>query len=88
MNLPVKQLTRIDDEATQLRYKRGIFNFIGGISKILFGTVDSEDATYYTDKISDLEWEQAEFLKHSKEQRTVVKSTLRSINTTLQDIWE
>jgi hypothetical protein len=62
MNLLVKQLTRIDDEATQLRFKRGVFNFIGGISKILFGIMDSEDASYYTDKISDLEREQADFL--------------------------
>jgi hypothetical protein len=36
-------------------------NFFDGNSKILFGTVDSEDATYYTDKISDLEKEQSVF---------------------------
>jgi hypothetical protein len=41
MKLLVKQLTRIEDEATELRFKRGVFNFIGGISKILFGTMDS-----------------------------------------------
>jgi hypothetical protein len=88
MKLLVKQLTRIDDEPTELRFKRGVFNFIGGISKILFGTMDSEDASYYTDKISDLEREQADFLKLSKEQITVVKSTLRAINTTLRDVYE
>jgi hypothetical protein len=76
------------DEATQLRFKRGVFNFIGGISNILFRTMDSEDASYYTDKISELEKEQADFLKLSKEQITVVKSTLISINTTLQDVYE
>lgn len=54
----------------------------------MFGTMDSEDASYYTDKISDSEREQADFLKLSKEQITVVKSTLRSINTTLQDVYE
>jgi hypothetical protein len=88
MKLLVKQLTRTDEDATNIRSKRGIFNFIGGISKILFGTMDSEDASYYTDKISDLEREQTEFLKLSKEQMTVVKSTLRSINTTLRDVYE
>jgi methyl-accepting chemotaxis protein len=87
MKLLVKQLTRIDDELTELRFKRGVFNFIDGISKILFGTMDSEDASYYTDKISDLEREQADFLKLSKEQITVVKSTLRAINTTLRDVY-
>jgi hypothetical protein len=84
MKLLVKQLTRIDDEAIQLRIKRGGFNFTGGISKILFGTMDSDDASYYTDNISDLEKEQADFLKLSKDQITAVKSALRSINTTLQ----
>jgi hypothetical protein len=66
MKLLVKQLTRIENEETQSSFKRGFFNFIGGISKILFGTMDSENATCYTDKISDLETEQADFLKLSK----------------------
>jgi hypothetical protein len=35
--------------------KRGVFNFIGGISKIVFGTMDSEDASYYNHKISNLQ---------------------------------
>jgi hypothetical protein len=32
------------------RYKRGLFNFVGKISKTLFGTMD-EDAQYYHDQI-------------------------------------
>jgi methyl-accepting chemotaxis protein len=71
---------------THSRFKRGIFNFIGGISKILFGTMDSKDALFYTDKISKLEKEQMDFLKPSKEQITVVKSTLRSVNSTLMEV--
>jgi hypothetical protein len=46
--------------------------------------MDSEDATYYTDKISNLEREQVDFLKFSKEQMTIVKSTLRAVNITLE----
>jgi vacuolar-type H+-ATPase subunit I/STV1 len=65
-----------------------VFNFIGGISKILFGTLDNEDANYYTDKISHLENEQLDFLKLSKEQITVVKTTLRSVNSTLLTVSE
>ena len=65
-----------------------MFNFIGGISKILFGTLDNEDANYYSDKIDSLEKEQMEFLKLSKEQITVVKSTLRSLNSTLLAVSE
>jgi hypothetical protein len=49
--------------------------------------MDSENATYYTDTISDLEKEQADFLKLSKEQITVIKSTKRYINATLQDVY-
>ena len=58
MKLLVKWLTRIVDEATPSRYKSGLLNFIGGICKILFGSMRSEDATYSTDNIS----EQTDFL--------------------------
>jgi replicative superfamily II helicase len=54
----------------------------------LFGTLDNEDANYYTDKISHLENEQLDFLKLSKEQITVVKTTLRSVNSTLLTVSE
>jgi hypothetical protein len=63
--------------------KRGVFNFIGGISIFLFGTLDNEDANYYSDKISSLEREQMEFLRLLKEQITVVKSTHKSLISTL-----
>ena len=56
--------------------------FIGSIIKILFGTLDNEDANYYSDKINSLEKEQMEFLRLLKEQITVVKSALRSLNST------
>ena len=61
----VRQLTRSANEERS-RIKRGIFNFIGGISKILFGTMDNEDASYYAEKISNLEKEQIDFLRLSK----------------------
>jgi len=47
-------IKRNEDEFIHARNKR-VFNFIGGISNILFGTLDAEDANYYTDKISQLE---------------------------------
>ena len=46
-----RQLTRNGD-LVYTREKRGLFNFIGGISKILFGIMNSQDANYYTHKIS------------------------------------
>ena len=50
--------------------------------------MDSEDASYYAEKISNLEREQTDFLKLSKEKITVVKSTLRSLNFTLLAVSE
>jgi len=88
LQLTLRQLTRNEDELIHARNKGGVFNFIGGISKILFGTLDNEDANYYTDKISHLENEQLDFLKLSKKQITVVKTTLRSINPTLLTVSE
>jgi len=64
-----------------------VFNSIG-VSELLFGTLDSEDADYYTDKISHLQNEQLDFFKLSKGQITVVKTTLRSINSTLLTVTE
>jgi hypothetical protein len=86
IKLLVRQLTRTEEKLNYSRVKRGVFNFIGGISKILFGTMDSKDASYYTDNISNIEKEQIHLLQLSKEKITVVKSTLRSMNSTLTDV--
>jgi len=81
LKLLVRQLIRVEDYDHSC-FKNGVFNLIGGISKILFGTMDNEDASYYAKKISSSEKEQIDFLKLSKEQITVVKATLRSMNST------
>jgi hypothetical protein len=54
-------LTRNEDDLNYTHNKLGVFNFIEGIGKTLFGTLDNEDANYYTDKISHLESEQLDF---------------------------
>jgi hypothetical protein len=61
LKLILRQLTRNENELIDTRKKRGLFNFIGGLSKILFGTLDDEDANYYTDIIKQLENEQLHF---------------------------
>jgi len=88
LRLIFRQLTRKEAESIHTRNKRGVFNFIGGRSKILFGTLDNEDANYYTNKMSYLENEQLDFFKLSKEQITVVKTTPRSVNSTLVTVSE
>jgi len=55
LRIILRQLTCNADETIRTRDKRGVFDFIGRISKVLFGTLDNENANYYTDKISHLE---------------------------------
>jgi hypothetical protein len=81
----IHRTRRIISEITK-RNERGVFNFIRSVSKILFGTLSSEDAGYYQNRISDLESEQLSMLKVTKEQMTVVRSTLQTVNYTLVDI--
>ena len=67
LKILVRQLTRVEDK-DQIRFKRGVFNFVGGISKI-FGTMDSNDASYYAKKVSDLKRRNSlNFFRLSKEQ--------------------
>ena len=87
LKMLVRQLTRVQDK-DQTRFKKGVFNFVGGFSKILFGTMDRNDASYYAEKVSNLEKEQLEFLSPSIGQVTVVKSTLRSLKSTLLTVSE
>jgi hypothetical protein len=37
------------------RHKRGLFNFVGKLSKTLFGIMDDDDAQFYQDQIERLE---------------------------------
>jgi hypothetical protein len=36
------------------RKKRGVFNFVGELIKILFGTVDEDDVKYYDEGLNYL----------------------------------
>jgi len=38
-------MTKNEDNPIQSRYKTGMFSFIGGINKILFGTLDKMQIT-------------------------------------------
>ena len=67
------------------RSKRGIFNTVGFGLKTLFGTMDSEDAEYFNEKISTLDSNQHRVYQLEKDQLTVVKNTLTAINHTMRD---
>jgi hypothetical protein len=62
--------------------KRGVPDFVGEISKILFGTLTQADAREYNSHINQLEREQQGFLHISSEQMAVnsVNLTMRRIN--------
>jgi hypothetical protein len=45
MRMLAGQMTTNKDDTIQSRYKTGVFSFIGGISKILFGTLDKMKIT-------------------------------------------
>jgi hypothetical protein len=76
----------IDNTQESKRQKRGVLNFVGGISKILFGTRTQSDARNYNNHITELEKEQREFLHLSNEQMTIIKTTITSVNSTLQKV--
>jgi hypothetical protein len=67
------------------RHKRGIFNFVGKISKALFGTMD-DDAQYYHDQIDRFEQGSTTLTQLIKQQSIVVKSTLGTFNETLTNV--
>jgi hypothetical protein len=79
----VAEYLTTDIQNSNRRTKRGVLNFVGDISKILFGTLTQLDARGYNKHISELEKEQKEFLHLAKEQMTVIKTTISSVNSTL-----
>jgi hypothetical protein len=66
--------------------KGGAFNFSGEVNKVLFGTMDDEDAKYYNEQIKHFEKNSDDITKLLKQQLIVVKSSLGSVNGTLTDM--
>ena len=66
--------------------KRGILNFVGEISKILFGTLDDRDADYYDEQIRKFEKNSDDTTDLLKQQVCVVRSTFSVFNATLGDV--
>jgi len=68
------------------RFRRGILNFVGEISKVLFGTLDENDADYYDEQIRNFERNSEDTTDLLKQQVYVIKSTLGALNDTLADM--
>lgn len=63
-----------------------MFNFIGEISKILFGTMDVDDAQYCNKQIKHFEQNLESMTDLLKQQLYVVKPSLGAINDCLSGI--
>ena len=63
-----------------------MFNFVGKISRALFGTMDDDDVQYYHDQIDRLEQGSTTLTELVKQQLIVVKSMLGTFNETLTDV--
>ncbi|XP_046983225.1 uncharacterized protein LOC124553404 [Schistocerca americana] len=74
----VQQLTK-----HETKRKRGVFNFVGQVSKILFGALDEADAAYYKERIDAMERNSEGLLRLTKEQVAVVRATLAGVNRTV-----
>ncbi|XP_067207020.1 uncharacterized protein [Linepithema humile] len=62
------------------RVERGVFDFVGQIEKVLFGTLDSSDANYYNKQI-DLAYNNSKELTNLyKKQVSIIKSTINDFS--------
>ena len=77
----LKEIT--GEETGNQRKKRGVFNFTGELSKVLFGTIAEDDAKYYNDQIKLFEQNSEDMSTLLTEQLTVVKDSLEAVNNTL-----
>lgn len=67
---------RSDDEKNKQRLKRGVFDFVGQIAKVLFGTLDSSDAEYYNEQI-DLTYNNSRQITNLyKKQISIIQATI------------
>jgi hypothetical protein len=76
----------VGKEYGESRQRRGIMNFIGEISKVLFGTLDENDADYYDAHIRKFEANSDDTTELLKQQVCVLKTTLGAFNDTLRDV--
>jgi hypothetical protein len=90
----LNRLTRTEDLLREItgrqmggkRKRRGVFNFIGEVSKVLFGTMDEDDAHYYTEQIKRFEQNSEDTTTPLKQQMSVMKASLGAVNGTLMDV--
>ena len=80
----LKEIT--GQETRNKRKKRGVFNFIGELSKILFGTVEYDDAKYCNEQMKLFEQNSEDMNTLLRQQLSAVKSSLGAVNNTLTGV--
>lgn len=81
-----EQDTSFKDLVGHMRHKRGIINGIGTAFKVLFGTLDSDDAELYNQAINDISNDEKDFSNLLKTQSHIVQSTISNFNSTLMNL--
>ena len=90
----VQKLKQTFEEVTGIpnenygRRRRGIINAGGYILSWLFGMATENEVNEYNEKIDKIQDEQLEFIHLAKDQMTVLKSTLMTINATTTQVTE
>jgi hypothetical protein len=76
----------IGSNSKPTRVRRGALNFVGEISKILFGTLVSDDADYYNEQIKHFEENTEDKTNLLKQQLSIIKASLGTFNDTISDM--
>ncbi|KAL4153711.1 hypothetical protein QTP88_001544 [Uroleucon formosanum] len=79
----VDQKTGIHSNYQSTRVRRGLFNAVGRVSKVLFGVCSDEDAEFLNSKISELSNARTDTLNILEAQTRIVRATVTDINSTL-----
>ena len=76
-------LGSLDSNYQSTRVRRGLFNAVGRVSKVLFGVCSDEDAEFLNSKISELSNARTDTLNILEAQTRIVRATVTDINSTL-----
>ncbi|KAK2574786.1 hypothetical protein KPH14_013045, partial [Odynerus spinipes] len=68
-----------------LRGRRGVFDFVGDISKVLFGTMSNSDATYYNQEIDAIHEDNKRNAELFKNQTQILKISLERTDGLIRD---
>lgn len=70
------------------RSKRGLFDAGGSLLKTFFGTLDSADATTFTDAINRVQSDEKELAILMRDNIHIIKSTISTFNDTMSKVKE